>query len=320
MHVQPSSSQLMGTVSRVLPGQYQVHTGQRMLTCTRTGAAARETKTKTAKRQTLQEIVVGDEVTVLETHPGGGQIMAVQPRRSQLVRRAVASRHGAATGAQVIAANIDQVVFVLAAANPEPHWNLLDRYLVSAHSTDLPALVCITKMDLAQGTSQESKLNAALDEYRRIGYRVVCTSARDGTGMDDLRALLDGRTSVLFGSSGVGKTSLLNALSPGLGERVNAVNPVTGDGRHTTTATQIFPLAWGMIVDTPGVREFGLWDVDADSLDAHFPEMQPYLGRCRFRANCSHTDEPGCAVRQAVADGKISPRRFNSYLRLREDG
>jgi len=313
MHVQNPSSHLLGTVSRVLPGQYQVHAGQRMLTCTRSNG--REAKSKKIGKQQANEIVVGDEVALIETQPGSGQIVDVLPRRSQLVRRAVASRHGAATGAQVIAANVDQVVFVLAAANPEPHWNLLDRYLVSAHSTDLPALVCITKLDLV-----ERGLDAALDEYRRIGYSVVNTSSRDGTGLDDLRALLEGHTSVLFGASGVGKTSLLNALSPGLGERVNAVNPVTGDGRHTTTAAQIFPLAWGMIVDTPGIREFGLWDVDADSLDQYFPEMQPYLGRCRFRANCSHTDEPGCAVRQAVAEGQISPRRFNSYLRLREDG
>ncbi len=318
MHVQNPSSHMMGTVSRVLPGQYQVHTGQRMLTCTRLNV--REKQSKKAVKQQAHELVVGDQVCLLETQPGIGQIVEVHPRRSQLVRRAVASRRGAATGAQVIAANVDQVVFVLAAANPEPHWNLLDRYLVSAHSTDLPALVCITKMDLVQGTGLERGLNAALDEYRRIGYSVVCTSSRDGYGVDDLQALLVGRTSVLFGSSGVGKTSLLNALSPGLGERVNAVNPVTGDGRHTTTTAQIFPLAWGMIVDTPGIREFGLWDLDADSLDEYFPEMQPYLGRCRFRANCSHTDEPGCAVRQAVAEGHISPRRFNSYLRLREDG
>lgn len=288
-----------------------------MLTCTRSNGW--EKKTKKIGKQQAYEIVVGDEVALIETQPGSGQIVDVLPRRSQLVRRAVASRHGAATGEQVIAANVDQVVFVLAAANPEPHWNLLDRYLVSAHSTDLPALVCITKLDLVQNAGLERGLNPALDEYRRIGYRVVCTSSRDGAGLDDLRALLEGRMSVLFGASGVGKTSLLNALSPGLGERVNAVNPVTGDGRHTTTAAQVFPLAWGRIVDTPGIREFGLWDVDAHRLDQYFPEMQPYLGRCRFRANCSHTDEPGCAVRQAVAEGHISPRRFNSYLRLRED-
>ncbi len=308
MHLQPSYSHAVGMVYRVLPGQYSVYTGQHLLTCT--SALPR------GQKLLSQTIVVGDEVAFVETSTGG-QITAVLPRRSQLERQAVASRKGAYSSNQVIAANIDQVVFVLSAAQPDPHWNLLDRYLVAASASDLPALICITKLDLLNETRARPAQNAVLNDYRRAGYRVVETSSRSGDGLPDLRAALDGRLTALFGSSGVGKTSLLNALAPGLGERVNAVNPVTGDGRPTTSA-QIFPLGWASILDTPGVREFGLWDVPADELDRHFPEMQPFLGRCRFRAGCRHVDEPGCAVRAGVAAGQISPRRFRSYLRLQQ--
>jgi ribosome biogenesis GTPase len=311
-------------VIRVFPGQYHVYTGQRTLVCTTTqpkGRPSNPSKSRPGKAAPPQTgLIPGDEVAVLETHPGIGQIVDVFPRRSRLARRAVGSRPGARGGEQVIVANVDQVVFVLAAANPQPHWNLLDRYLVAASATGLPALVCITKIDLVEDTHSQAPIEAVAEEYRRIGYTVLTTCAHQDRGLEQLRAALHGRVTALFGASGVGKTSLLNALAPGLGQRVNAVNPVTGDGRHTTTGAQIFPLGWAMIADTPGIREFGLWDVDPETLAQSFPEMQPYLGRCRFRAGCSHTDEPGCAVRAAVASGHISPRRFHSYLRLRTEG
>ncbi|MRR10443.1 ribosome small subunit-dependent GTPase A, partial [bacterium] len=133
-------------------------------------------------------------------------------------------------------------------------------------------------------------------------------------------AALRGRRSLLLGKSGVGKTSLLNALEPGLGLRVQATNQVTGKGRHTTTAATLFPLALGgAIIDTPGIREFGLWDVDADDLAYLFPEMRPHLGHCRFGLDCRHAEEPGCAVRKAVTAGLVSPYRYQSYLKLRTD-
>ena len=309
MHVQSSSPCLNGTVTRALPAQYHVFTGQYNLLCT-----------DNRPRDCSECIVTGDAVRLVETASGAGQIVEVLPRRSQLTRCAVASRQGAYAGEQVLVANIDQVIFVFAAANPEPHWTLLDRYLVAAHAQNLLPLVCITKMDLLENTDAQPALLQAVEEYRRIGYRVLLTSSRGGSGMDALRAAMDGKTSALFGKSGVGKTSLLNALVAGLGERVSAVNPVTGKGRHTTTTAQVFTLPWGALIDTPGMREFALWDVDAHTLDQFFPEMRPFVGRCRFRAGCSHTEEPGCAVRAAVAGGQISPRRFNSYLRLRMEG
>ena len=269
-----------------------------------------------------ENIVVGDRVGLCEYAPGSGLVTAVLPRTSQFVRRSAAPMSGAYAGAQVIAANVDQVVPVFAAANPEPHWNMLDRYLVAAEAHGLPALICISKADLAGAPQEERRagLDAELADYRRIGYPVVWVSAVTGAGLVELKAALAGRITLLLGKSGVGKTSLLNAIQPGLGLRVSAVNPVTGKGRHTTTAQEMFMLeGGGAIVDTPGEREFGLWDVDGRELDTCFPEMRPYLGRCRFGLGCQHDEEPGCAVRQAVMVGEISPRRYHSYLRLRED-
>jgi ribosome biogenesis GTPase len=232
----------------------------------------------------------------------------------------VPSRPGAHAFEQVIVANLDQVVPVFALANPAPKWNLLDRYLALAESLALPAVVVLTKADL--GIADE----AVVDEYRRLGYSVIITSATASAGLAELRAALSGRVSVLLGKSGVGKTTLLNALEPGLGLRVAAVSAATGKGRHTTTAVELVPLggegsalAGGALVDTPGTREFGLWDVAADELAGCFREMRPWLGRCKFGLDCRHDQEPGCAIRQAVLAGAISPRRYQSYLRLREE-
>ncbi len=268
-------------------------------------------------------LAVGDLVRLAAGSNGSGQIVEILPRRNRLARRSAVSMPGAHPFEQVIAANVDLVVPVFAAADPAPKWNLLDRYLVSAESLEIPSLVCITKLDLAQAAdgSLDEELEAAATEYRRIGYPVLLTSARSNTGIADLREALSGRVAVLVGKSGVGKTSLLNALQPGLGLRVSAVNPVTGKGRHTTSSAEMFALdSGGAIVDTPGVREFGLWDVDQDDLALFFPEMRPFVGRCRFGLDCRHEDEPGCALRRAVMAGQVSPRRYQSYMRLMQDG
>lgn len=264
--------------------------------------------------------VVGDQVDFIEMEDGHGMIVSVLPRRNQLSRRSAVPMPSAQPFEQVIAANIDQVVAVFAAASPAPKWNLLDRYLVSAESSGLPTLICITKLDLvrrANGSPDEA-LEQALEIYRQIGYPVVLTSAKNGTGLEELRELLQGRLSVLLGKSGVGKTSLLNALQPGLGLRVNQVSRIAGKGKHTTSHLEMFALeGGGSLVDTPGVREFGLWDVDGRDLAWFFPEMRPYVGQCKFGLDCHHNEEPGCAVRQAVSSGYVSPYRYKSYLRLR---
>jgi ribosome biogenesis GTPase / thiamine phosphate phosphatase len=266
-------------------------------------------------------IAVGDMVEFTQGADGQGTIVDILPRRNRLARRSAVPMPGAHAFEQVIVANIDQVVPVFAAADPPPRWNLLDRYLVTAESLDLPALICITKLDLAQkkdGVIDEEIVDA-VSEYRQIGYQVVTVSAHTGEGLEDIKQALQGRTSVFLGKSGVGKTSLLNAIQPGLGQRVNAVSQLTGKGKHTTSHMEMFPLdIGGVIVDTPGVREFGLWDIAADDLALFFPEMRPYVGLCRFGMGCQHNEEPGCAVRKAVMANHISPRRYQSYLRLKE--
>jgi ribosome biogenesis GTPase len=270
-------------------------------------------------------IAVGDRVRYLVAGDGRGLIVEVMPRRSQMTRRSPVPMPGANPFEQVIVANLDQVVPVFAAAQPAPKWGLLDRYLVSAEASGLPALICITKIDLAarRDGMLEPELTDALQTYRDIGYPVVVTSAVTGEGLAELRAALQGRFSALLGKSGVGKTSLLNALQPDLGLRVNAVSQHTGKGKHTTTHLEMFSLndqnENTLIVDTPGIREFGIWEIEGKDLALYFPEMQPLVGRCRFGLDCRHDEEPGCAIGQAVTAGKISPYRYRSYQVLMEE-
>jgi len=268
-------------------------------------------------------IVVGDHVIFIDT-PAGGQILEISERRNSLSRCSPVPMPSARPYEQVIAANIDQVIPVFAAANPKPRWGMLDRYLVSAEAAGLPALICITKVDLARERDgeMEPELEAAVAEYRRIGYPVLLTSSESGEGLKQFEEALSGRISVLLGKSGVGKSSLLNAIRPGLGLRVNEVSRATGKGMHTTTHLEMFPLdpdgaeEGGAVVDTPGVREFGLWDVYQEDLALFFPEMRPLVGRCKYGLDCRHDEEPGCAIRKAVVAGEISPFRYQSYLRL----
>jgi ribosome biogenesis GTPase len=269
-------------------------------------------------------LAVGDRVRFVRAGEAQGMIIEVLPRRSQMARRSAVPMPDARPFEQVIVANLDQVVPVFSAAQPTPKWALLDRYLVSAEASGLPALICITKLDLARGRDGaiDPALADALQIYRQIGYPVLFTSARTGEGLQDLRAALRGRVSAFLGKSGVGKTSLLNALQPGLGLRVNQVNERTGKGKHTTTNPEMFSLDEvepTAIVDTPGIREFGFWDVDGEDLASYFPEMRPLVGRCRFGLDCRHDEEPGCAIRKAVTAGEISPYRYRSYCVLRAE-
>lgn len=324
-----------GVIIRKNKGQYEIYTQSGTFSATlttrlwkelaeqhntRPAARAQRGRGQAPTALEYDPLAVGDVVRFAAGADGPVRIAAVLPRTNQLSRRAAMS--GAHAFEQVIVANVSQVVAVMAAAAPEPKWNLLDRYLVTAETFGLPALVCITKRDLA--AQPDGSLPAAtaerLADYQRIGYAVQTVSVVSGEGVAAMCAALQGKTSVLLGKSGVGKSSLLNAIQPGLGLRVSDVNRITGKGRHTTTHLEMFPLAMGgAIVDTPGTREFGLWDVRTDELAQAFPEMRPYLGQCRFGLDCRHNDEPGCAVRQAVTQGAISPQRYRSLMVLQEN-
>jgi ribosome biogenesis GTPase / thiamine phosphate phosphatase len=317
----------LGVVYRKNLGKYHIHAGGRELDCVLSSRLHKQftypTADPSSRSSRVQEVraiehvdpvAVGDEVRFTDAGDGSGMILEVLPRRNKLARPAPVP--GRRVFEQVIAANVDQVIPVFAAALPAPKWGLLDRYLVSAEAAKLASLICITKLDLG---STHSELLQTMEEYRRIGYPVLETSALTGEGIDALRQALQGKVSVLVGKSGVGKTSLLNAIQPGLGLRVQEVARNT-KGKHTTSHMEMFPLDFGgALVDTPGIREFGLWDIYQDELAMLFPEMRPYTGRCKFGLDCRHDEEPGCAIRKAVMAGEISPHRYKSYQRLAEE-
>ena len=262
------------------------------------------------EQRTGDKVVAGDRVQI-ERDAGGATIEAVEPRRTELARRAP----GRSRGAKVVVANPDQLVAVFAVTHPAPNPRLLDRFLVTAEVNGLPAVVVANKTDLlAEGES--SSVFAAQE---RAGYRVLHTSIRTGTGLEELRALLCGNTSVLTGPSGVGKSSLLNAIEPGLSLSVGAVSSAVGKGRHTTVTSRLIPLACGgYVADTPGLRELGLWEVSAGELADAFPEFREHADACRF-SPCSHSHEPGCAVAAAVRKGRIAEERHASYVALLEE-
>lgn len=258
------------------------------------------------------KLAVGDEVEVEEDADGGTcAIVEILPRRSQLARRSP----GSAVNERVLVANVDQVLVVFAAARPEPNEKMLDRFLVIAEANELAARVIINKIDL----TGDDTVHRRFDGYASLGYPVHLTSAVDGTGLDSLREILDRRVTALSGPSGVGKSSLLNALYPGINLRTAAISESVNKGRHTTVGASMLPLPdGGYVVDTPGLREVGLWGISPDSVDACFPEMAERIGECRF-ADCRHLAEPGCAVREAVERGEISLSRYESYVKLREE-
>ena len=258
------------------------------------------------------KLAVGDNVLLDRDERNSDWVITeIEPRRSKLARRAP----GGARGERVIAANIDQVIVVFAAANPEPHPRMLDRFLVIAEGNDLKARVIINKIDLVD--VEETRERFA--DYTRAGYPLHLTSVKRGDGLEEVRETLSGRVSVLSGPSGVGKSSLMNTLYPGLNLRVGEISESVNKGRHTTVGAMLHPLpGGGAVVDTPGLREVGMWGLDPDALDVCFPELRPYLNNCRFR-DCTHAVEPGCAVRAALDKGEVSHARWESYLKLRAE-
>jgi ribosome biogenesis GTPase len=253
---------------------------------------------------------VGDRVRVTCVPDGTGSIEEVEPRRSSLVRL---DPRPQGIYQQVILANPDQAVFVFACAHPNPRLRMLDRYLVIAEKQRLPAIIVANKIDLV-GLEEAQKM---FGFYPPIGYPLVFTCAKTGQGVDELRAKLAGKVSALAGPSGVGKSSLLNAIQPGLGLAVREISTSFNKGRHTTSVRQLFPLeGGGYVADTPGMRSLALWDTEPEELDGYFPELAPLVEHCQFN-DCSHKNEPGCAVRAAVKAGRVHPQRYDSYLRLR---
>jgi ribosome biogenesis GTPase len=260
------------------------------------------------------KLAVGDEVIIELAERGDAwAIEEILPRRSRLARRAP----GTEFRERVVVANVDQVLVVFAAAQPEPHPRMLDRFLVIAAANDIPARVAINKIDLAS----EADARARFATYERAGYPLHFTSVLTRAGLDELATALRGRSTAISGPSGVGKSSLLNAIYPGLDLRVGEISRSVNKGRHTTVGASMHPLPdpeGGFVVDTPGLREVGIWELDPRELDECFIEFRPYIERCRF-ADCLHRAEPECAVRAAVSTNALSGERYESYLRLLEE-
>jgi ribosome biogenesis GTPase / thiamine phosphate phosphatase len=318
-----------GVVFRKTLGHYTVHTYGREIDCVLSSLLHKQliysTANPTSRPKRVQEvreiehvdpIAIGDRVRYVEAGAGHGMIVEILPRSSKLSRPATVP--GQRVFEQIIVSNADLVLPVFSVANPTPKWGLLDRYLVAAEAAELPSLIVINKLDLVW---KHPSFDEETEVYRRIGYPVLLVSAVTGEGIEELKSALQGKLSVMVGKSGVGKTSLLNAIQPGLGLRVKAVSKgQIGKGRHTTTHLEMFELAFGgALVDTPGIREFGLWDITDEELTSLFPEMADYIGQCKFGLSCHHDREPGCAIRKAVMAGEVSPYRYQSYLRLREE-
>ncbi|MFW6115454.1 MAG: ribosome small subunit-dependent GTPase A [Chloroflexota bacterium] len=341
------SELIEGLIIKAQSGFFTVHTEEGDFTCRLRGRLKEEWRD-------TDLVAVGDQVLISRVEDGGrieGMIEEIQERERALARLAPSagrgSRHWTRRGylserEQVIIANPDHVVFVFACAQPEPRLRMLDRLLVGAELQDIPAIVCANKVDLV-GQEEAHEL---FDIYDEVGYRVVYTSAKTGAGVDELHGLLVGRISALIGPSGAGKTSLLNRMQPGLGLRVREVSRATRKGRHTTVVPQLVPLdggsragptdedsgrpsarppgdndpttEQGWVADTPGLKALALFDMDPEEVDAYFPDIAPLVANCRF-SDCSHTVEPGCAVKHALEEREVSEHRYESYVRLREE-
>jgi ribosome biogenesis GTPase len=214
---------------------------------------------------------------------------------------------------QVLVANPDQVLLVFACANPAPHLRMIDRFLIMLDKQDIPVRIVVNKIDLVERKDVE----AVFSLYEKLGFAVDYVSAVDRLGIEELRGRLRDRISVMAGPSGVGKTSLLNELQPGLGGMVKEVSRVKSKGMHTTQVRELFPLdSGGWLADLPGIKTLGLWDIQPEELDGYFREFKDLVQDCQFN-DCTHQNEPGCAIRKAVEEGRIHPDRYDSYLRLR---
>jgi ribosome biogenesis GTPase len=310
-----------GVVIREHRGAFEVETDQGTVLCTlrsrlRKNLVYPESENRRRSVEAIQAIeatspvAIGDRVRIVRFPDGTGAIEETLPRRSWLSRSAPGRR----MVEQVIAANLDQLLIVFAVRRPEPHLRLLDRLLVAAEMGNITPVICLNKMDL--WTPDLPDIHSI---YTDAGYMVINASAHTGQGVDELRALLTHRFSAIAGPSGVGKTSLLNRIQPDLGLRIKEVSETTGRGRHTTSYLAAHRLdGGGMVIDTPGVREFALWRCPSESLPEMFPEMRPWMNACRF-TNCAHVHEPDCRIKEKVDDGTINRERYESYVALRDE-
>ena len=332
---------LTGVVLTGVHGIYDVHTDNGVLRCTLRGklkkafAHAQSAKSigktrvrhdkllattsrteRMERRNTIENplptrLSVGDYVRLRQLDATTGMIEEILPRQSELARKDAGSTEKKVIQ-QTMLANLSQVVLVFATTQPEPHFGMLDRYLAICESAEIRAIICLNKVDLPH----DPRVEEAEELYRRLSYTVIKTSIQTMEGIEQLRDLLKEHTSLFTGPSGVGKSSLVNAIEMGMALRTGLVSDVTGKGKHTTTGSQLYPLSGGgWLADSAGIRGLALWNIAPEELAHCFVEFRPYLGEC-FYSDCQHIDEEGCAILQAVQDGVINARRHQSYVRM----
>jgi ribosome biogenesis GTPase len=292
---------LNGLIIKAQSGFFTVETSRGFIVCQLRG----KLKQGRAKGDIA---AIGDTVQVTVLRDGSGVIEEVEERKRAIVRL---DPRPQGDYQQVLLANPDQAVFVFACAHPSPRLRMLDRFLVIAEKQMIPAVIVANKIDLLDDPK------AIFGLYEEIGYRVLYTSTKTEAGIEDLKSALAGKISAFAGPSGAGKSSLLNAMQPGLGLAVSEISKAMNKGKHTTVTRQLFPLeGGGYVADTPGWKSLALWDTEPEEIDGYFPELRELVQHCQFN-DCTHTHEPGCAVRRALEEGKIHQERYESYLRLR---
>lgn len=266
--------------------------------------------------RTTNPVAVGDHVELSpEGSDGVAFITSVLPRRNYIIRRA----SNLSKAAHIIAANVDCAVLVVSLVHPATSFTFIDRFLATAEAYSVTAVLVVNKEDLLSEPEDREFLDAVLHLYRTVGYRCMAVSAKTGEGLDELAGFLCGKVSLFSGNSGVGKSTLINALIPGAELRTGEISEAHDTGMHTTTFSEMYTLpGGGEVIDTPGVRGFGVFDFDCDSVGHYFPEIFEASHSCRF-SNCTHTHEPGCAVREAVEDHRIAESRYNSYLSILQE-
>ena len=304
---------MRGLVVRSQAGFYTVKTQSGTFTCQLRGRF---------KKVRLQGdlVAVGDWVRLSPLDKLSGIIEEIESRKRMFSRAAPNSAKARLGGKnsnkeyqQILIANPDQVMLVFSCLEPAPRFGMLDRFLVIAEKQCVPVSIIVNKIDLVGREKAETQFST----YEQIGYEVIYTSARMMLGLDYLKEHMAGKISLFTGPSGVGKSSLLNAIQPGLGLHVRQVSRATRKGKHTTKVREMFPLEiGGYVADTPGLKALALWDIEPEEMDGYFPEMRTLVASCQFN-NCTHIHEPGCAIIEAVQEGRIHQERYQSYLRMR---
>jgi ribosome biogenesis GTPase len=297
---------MQGLITKSTGSWYQVRSGDETIDCRIKG------KFRIKGITTTNPLAVGDVVDFdMEPEQGTGVITNLHQRKNYIIRKAI----NLSKQAQIIAANLDRALLMVTLASPRTSLGFIDRFLVTAEAYDIPACLIFNKLDLFSEEGLE-----ILDEYKaiyeNIGYPCYSVSALEGTNIDEVKSLLKDKVTLISGHSGVGKSSLINRLLPDLDLRTHMVSEWSDKGMHTTTFAEMFELPQGgYIIDTPGIRELGVIDIEKEVLSHFFPEMRERMNQCRFN-NCRHINEPGCAVLDALEEGDISPSRYNSYLSI----